>query len=126
MTNDLLYRIDSAVDSLKYGTEQGDSLGDAVLVELVLLWSDLDRARTYAASGVWSLGAEGIVTRIARLTKALGTPVPFSAVPVMCVLNGWYERVHETIGMPTPLTPENWDLVHEVAQRVGYVSGRDF
>ncbi len=71
-----------------------------------LAWSDLQYQRDQALNGVWSIACEGAVSRIRGLTSLVG-PEPWESVPVGLILDGLYERLHETIGHPTPLTDED-------------------
>jgi hypothetical protein len=66
-------------------------------------WCDLQDARRRAIDGVWSIECETVVARIVGLTR-LVDPQRWESVPVELILDGLYERLHETIGCPTPLS----------------------
>lgn len=67
------------------------------------LWDQLIQARRQAATSVWSIRCDGVVHRIAWLTKHTQKPTGWGSVPVELVLDGTFEAIHEGIGMPTPL-----------------------
>lgn len=71
------------------------------------LWDQLIDARRSSRSGVWSIACDGIVHRVAWLTKLTQKPTGWGDVPVELVLDGTFEAIHEAIGMPTPLTDED-------------------
>lgn len=75
------------------------SVAAALEAELVSLWSDLAEAHRMAADHVWSVQCEGLVERIVRLTRALGTATPWAAVPTVLSLNGVYQAVHSGAGI---------------------------
>ena len=92
----------------------GEAVAEAVtdpldgILEDVLegYWSTLEDQLRNAINGAWSLGCATTVYRIARLTRLVGRPLPWDRVPISLLLNGWYERIHEALGKPSPLTPE--------------------
>ncbi len=85
---------------------------------LNLAWSDLQAARREAVNGRWSMSCDGQVARIVGLTRLVG-PLPWEEVPVDLLLDGVYERVHESIGTPTPLSDEDRLRAQAVMDRRG-------
>jgi hypothetical protein len=83
---------------------------------LILAWGDLQSARRQAANGSWSIDCEHQVTRIVGLTRLVG-PLSWEHVDVDLTLDGVYERIHEAIGTPTPLTDDDWRRVRAVKER---------
>lgn len=73
---------------------------------LELAWHDLQSARRDAINGRWSMACDGQVTRIVGLTRLIG-PLSWGNVPVDLLLDGVYERIHELIGVPTPLSDDD-------------------
>jgi hypothetical protein len=83
---------------------------------LQLAWDDLQSARREALNGRWSINCDGQVTRIIGLTRLVG-PTPWEQVSVDLILDGVYERIHEAIGTPTPLSEEDRRRAREVKER---------
>lgn len=83
---------------------------------LRLAWSDLQAARLRALNGRWSIECESGVGRIVGLTRLAG-PVPWQEIQVDLILDGIYERIHEAIGTPTPLSDEDRQRAREVLER---------
>jgi len=73
---------------------------------LKLAWDDLQSARHEAPNGRWSMRCDSQVDRIIGLTRLVG-PLPWEEVQVDLLLDGIYERIHESIGTPTPLSDED-------------------
>jgi hypothetical protein len=82
---------------------------------LVLAWSDLQSALD-AMNGRWSMACDDQICRIAGLTRLVG-PLPWKEVSVDLILNGVYERVHEAIGIPTPLSDDDRRQAQAVRDR---------
>jgi hypothetical protein len=80
---------------------------------LMLAWSDLQEARRNAVNGRWSVGCSGQVARIVGLTRLVG-PLSWGRVPVDLIVDGMYERIHEVIGTPTPLSEDDRRRAHDV------------
>lgn len=70
---------------------------------LQLAWDDLESGRGRASKGRWSVDCDHQVTRIVGLTRLVG-PLSWETVPFDLILDGVYERIHESIGVPTPLS----------------------
>lgn len=85
---------------------------------LDLAWSDLQSARREALNGRWSMNCDGQVARIVGLTRLVG-PLGWEHVPVDLILDGVYERIHEAIGTPTPLSDEDRRRAQAVMERRG-------
>lgn len=101
----------AAVVNEDYATE------DSALRHLLdCSWNDLLEAQQRAINGKWSIECEWIVQRIAGLARLIG-PTDWGHVPVALLLNGWYERIHEAAGCPTPLTPEDRARAQAVQDR---------
>lgn len=83
---------------------------------LKLAWSDLRDARRSVIGGQWSINCEHVVSRIAGLTRLVG-PLDWGEVPVGLIVDGWYERIHEAVGTPTPLAAEDRARAREVLNR---------
>lgn len=73
---------------------------------LRLAWDDLQSARQAAVNGRWSMQCDGQVSRIVGLTRIVG-PAGWETVSVDLILDGVYERIHEGVGMPTPLSDDD-------------------
>lgn len=83
---------------------------------LRLAWSDLQEARRNALDGRWSIACSHQVARIVGLTRLVG-PLSWEHVPVDLILDGVYERIHEAMGMPTPLSEDDRRRAREVMDR---------
>lgn len=73
---------------------------------LELAWDDLQSARHEALNGRWSIRCDNQVSRIVGLTRLVG-PLSWEHVQVRLILDGVYERIHEAIGTPTPLSDDD-------------------
>jgi hypothetical protein len=73
---------------------------------LRLAWGDLESARKSALNGRWSMTCDGHVERIVGLTRLVGI-LSWEHVSVDLILDGVYERIHEAMGSPTPLTDDD-------------------
>jgi hypothetical protein len=105
-----------------------DALGEAVPTDeyatpdsalrwlLQLAWHDLQTARGQAINGRWSINCDGQVSRIVGLTGLVG-PVPWEVVSVDLIIDGIYERIHEAIGTPTPLSDSDRRRAQAVRDR---------
>lgn len=105
-----------------------EALGEEVLTEeyatpdsalrwlLQLAWGDLESARHQAINGRWSINCDGQVARIVGLTRLVG-PASWEVVPVDLILDGVYERIHEAIGTPTPLSDDDRRRAQAVMDR---------
>lgn len=92
-------------------TEAGDAeeyaTPDSALRWLLqLAWSDLETARGTAINGRWSMACDDQVCRIVGLTRLVG-PLSWEHVSVDLILDGVYERIHEAMGSPTPLSDDD-------------------
>lgn len=83
---------------------------------LVLAWSDLEEARRTALSGKWSMRCDSQVHRIVGLTRLVG-PLRWEEVQVDLLLDGTYERIHEAVGTPTPLSDDDLRRARVVLER---------
>jgi hypothetical protein len=101
----LIESVDEAVAECAEGEEYATP-ESALRWLLVLAWHDLEDARRSAINGRWSMACGGQVARIVGLTRLVG-PLPWEEVPVPLLLDGVYERVHEAIGTPTPLSDDD-------------------
>lgn len=106
--------VDAAIaefDSDEYATPES-----ALRWLLVLAWSELQDARRTALNGRWSMKCDYAVHRIMGLTSLVG-PLGWERVQVDLILDGLYERIHEQIGHPTPLTDADRARAREVLER---------
>jgi hypothetical protein len=85
---------------------------------LELAWDDLRRAQERALGGRWSMKCDGQVSRIVGLTRLVG-PLSWRHVSVDLILSGVYERIHESMGNPTPLTDEERQQAQAIRDRQG-------
>jgi hypothetical protein len=83
---------------------------------LNLAWHDLQSTRQAALNGRWSMACDGQVDRIIGLTRLVGT-LSWEHVSVDLILDGIYERIHDAIGSPTPLTDDDRRRAREVMER---------
>lgn len=95
----------------EYATQES-----ALLHLLYCSWHDLLDAQRRAINGRYSIDCESIVGRIAGLTRLMG-PISWESVPVALLLNGWYERINEACGHPTPLSAEARATAQEIQDR---------
>jgi hypothetical protein len=79
-------------------------------------WYDLQQARESAINGKWSIACDGQVSRIVGLTQLVG-PQSWEPVPVDLILDGVYERIHEAMGNPTPLSDDDRRRAQAVKDR---------
>jgi hypothetical protein len=79
-------------------------------------WHDLQRARERAHDGKWSIECGYQLSRIVGLTSLVG-PASWEVVPVDLILDGVYERIHERIGKPTPLSDADRARAREVYEK---------
>lgn len=101
----MLESIDEAVAVAKSAKEFATP--ESALRRLLLLaWNDLQGARSRAINGCWSVRCDDCIHRIVVLTRIVG-PVSWDEIDVDLVLDGVYERVHESIGTPTPLADDD-------------------
>jgi len=111
----LTERVDEAVTSAAEAAEY--ATGDSALRWLLgCAWHDLQDARRRAINGHWSIECNHQVSRIVGLTRLVG-PQPWGAVPVDLIIDGVYERIHEAIGTPTPLSDDDRRRAREVMER---------
>jgi hypothetical protein len=104
------------VDEAVAETAQADEYAtpDSALRWLLkLAWDDLREERSRAANGRWSIACDGQVSRIVGLTRLVG-PLSWEHVSVHLILDGVYERIHEKMGMPTPLSDDDRRRAAEV------------
>jgi hypothetical protein len=87
-------------------TEEYATPDSALRWLLQLAWGDLQSARREAIDGRWSVRCDGQVCRIIGLTRLIG-PLSWEHVSVDLTLDGVYERIHEAIGVPTPLSDDD-------------------
>lgn len=99
-------------------TEEYATPDSALRMLLELAWSDLQSARREALNGRWSMRCDEQACRIIGLTRLVG-PLSWEHVQVDLILDGVYERIHESIGIPTPLSDDDRQRAREVAQRNG-------
>lgn len=97
-------------------TEEYATSESALRWLLTLAWGELQIARDSALDGRWSINCDGLVERIVGLTRLIG-PLEWEHVNVDLILDGVYERVHEAMGMPTPLSDENRRRAQSVKDR---------
>lgn len=112
----VLEYVDEAVEQAG-ATEEYATPDEALRWLLELAWSDLEQARHYALNGRWSMACDGHVTRIIGLTRLVG-PLSWEHVSVDLILDGIYERIHEAIGAPTPLSAEDRERAQGVKDRL--------
>lgn len=111
----LLEYVDEAVSEGTPGEEYATP--EAALKWLLRnTWSDLERCRREAVNGVWSIACDAQVARIAGITQLVG-PTPWAEIPAGLLLDGVYERVHQLIGTPTPLSDADRQYAAEVWNR---------
>lgn len=84
-------------------TEEYATADSALRWLIQCAWGDLQAARSAAINGRWSINCDVQVSRIVGLTRLVG-PTSWEVVPVDLILDGIYERIHESIGTPTPLS----------------------
>lgn len=111
----LLEYVDEAIGQAG-STEEYATPRMALRRTLELAWSDLQSARREALNGCWSMLCDSQVYRIIGLTRLVG-PCPWENVDVDLILDGIYERIHEAIGTPMPLSDEDRRRVQAVKDR---------
>lgn len=101
--------------------EEADQHADvesALERELVHLWYDLFWARRMAHRDGWSMACEGIVGRIASLSRVMGRGTPWGAVPISLIVEGVWQAVHAAIGVEVePPDMAEVMALHEEDQR---------
>lgn len=111
----VLESVDEAIANAD--STEGYATPDAALRWLLkLAWDDLQRSRREAANGRWSMACDHQVDRIVGLTRLVGT-APWEEIQVELLLDGIYERIHEAIGAPTPLSDADRQRAREVKER---------
>lgn len=83
---------------------------------LAIAWDELQTARGEALNGRWSMRCDSAVERIIGITKLVG-PIPWEEIQVDLILDGIYERIHEAIGTPTPLSADDRQRAQAVKDR---------
>lgn len=111
----ILESVDEAVAEAG-ATEEHATPDSALRWLLELAWADLQAARASAMNGRWSMACDAQVDRIVGLTRLVG-PLPWEAVDVDLLLDGVYERIHEAVGVPTPLSDGDRRRAQEVKDR---------
>lgn len=81
------------------------SLEDVAREELGLLWNDLNRERSLAINGEWSMNCDHLVERIKALTPLVG-PTPWEEIQIPLLELGIYQRVHTELGIPVDVDME--------------------
>jgi len=111
----LIEHVDESVAQTKEDDEYATP-DSALRWLLQLAWGDLASARNTAIDGKWSMACDGQVARIVGLTRLVG-PLPWEHVSVELILDGVYERIHEAMGTPTPLSDEDRARAQDVKER---------
>lgn len=111
----VLESVDEAI-AFAGSTEEYATPDSALRWLLTLAWGDLQSARHHALNGRWSIDCDGQVCRIVGLTRLVG-PLSWENVDVDLILDGVYERIHETLGTPTPLSDEDRQRARAVKER---------
>jgi hypothetical protein len=101
----VLESVDEAIDHAG-PTEEYATPDSALRWLLQLAWNGLQSARHQALDGRWSINCDDQVCRVIGLTRLVG-PLSWENVPVDLILDGIYERIHEAIGTPTPLSDDD-------------------
>jgi hypothetical protein len=111
----VLESVDEAIANA--GATQEYATPDSALRWLLnLAWHGLQSARHEAMNGSWSINCDHQVTRIVGLTRLVG-PLSWGPVPVDLILDGVYERIHEAIGTPTPLSADDRQRARALMER---------
>jgi hypothetical protein len=97
-------------------TEEYATPDSALRWLLVLTWTDLQSARGNALNGRCSMACDDLVCRIVGLTRLVG-PLSWGHLDVDLLLDGVYERIHEAIGVPTPLSDDDRQQAQAVKER---------
>lgn len=97
-------------------TEEYATPDSALRWMLHLAWSGLQSARYEARNGKWSIACDHRVSQIVGLTRLVG-PLSWEVVSVDLILDGVYERIHEAIGTPTPLSDDDRRRAQAVMDR---------
>lgn len=111
----VLESVDEAI-AFAGSTEEYATPDSALRWLLKLAWDELQSARRQALNGRWSINCDGQVCRIIGITRLVG-PLSWEHVPVDLILDGVYERIHEAIGTPTPLSDEDRRRARAVRDR---------
>lgn len=111
----VLEHVDEAVAAA--GTTEEYATPDSALRWLLALaWDDLQKVRHDALNGRWSMECDNQVGRIIGLTRLVG-PLSWDNINVDLILDGIYERIHEAIGTPTPLSDHDRRQARDVKER---------
>lgn len=108
--------VDEAVAYAGSADEEYATADSALRWLLEVAWSELQSERRDALNGRWSVRCDDVVCRIIGLTRLVG-PLSWERVLVDLVLDGVYERIHEAIGTPTPLSADDRRRVRAVKDR---------
>lgn len=111
----VLEHVDQAV-AWTGSAEEYETPDSALRWLLQLAWGNLQSSRHDAINGRWSIASDHQVTQIIGLTRLVG-PTPWECVPVDLILDGIYERIHEAIGTPTPLSDSDREAAQAVKDR---------
>lgn len=71
----------------------------AISVELVDLWYDLAEQHRHALNSFWSVGCDNVARRIVWLSRLAGA-TPWQKVPAELLLNGIYQGLLSSAGIP--------------------------
>lgn len=110
----VLESVDEAVADL--GREDYATADSTMRWLLRCAWHDLSEERGRAINGKWSMSCDHQVSRIVGLTRLVG-PLSWECVPVSLIMDGVYERVHEAMGSPTPMTESDRARARAVMHR---------
>jgi|SRR6185369_6238655 len=91
----------SAARALAELADEPSGWEEAARTELICLWHDLSAARNLAANGVWSMGCDSAVLRIARWTALVG-PTPWEQVGIDLTESGLWQEIHAALGVEVP------------------------
>jgi hypothetical protein len=108
--------VDEAVAQAGEEAEEYATPDAALRWLLELAWDDLQKARRAALNGRWSMDCDAQVSRIVGLTRLVG-PLSWESVQVDLILDGTYERIHDAIGTPTPLSDDDRRRARAVKDR---------
>lgn len=110
--------LESVDEAILYAgsTEEYATPDEALRWLLNLAWDELQSARRRAVNGRWSMECDGQVCRIVGLTRLVG-PLSWEHIQVQLILDGVYERIHEAIGTPTPLSDDDRRRAQAVQDR---------
>lgn len=108
----VLESVDEAVAATEGDLAEYATADSALRWSLQLAWDGLQKARREALNGRWSIGCGDRVAQIVGLTRLVG-PLSWEHVQVELIRDGVYERIHEAIGTPTPLSEADRALAWE-------------